>query len=142
MKLKKSKEWDTKLFDFINKVKERPFKWGKWDCCIFGISALESMTDELPLKSHWKNKKEAMDFIDSEGGTLNKIASKYLKDWGLDVIDKMFITAGDICIVKEEQTGEDIIGVCTGNMIACVCEEGFTFKGNLNAKKVWRVRSV
>ena len=137
MKVKKQAQWDIKLYEFINKSKDKPFKWGKWDCCIFGIEAIKEMTGELPLKSHWKNKKEAMDFIATEG-TLNKIMTKYLKEWNLFVIDKMFITAGDIALVKDEND-EELVGVCTGNMIACVCEAGFTFKGNMTAKKVWRI---
>ena len=94
---------------------------------------------ELPDGSTIKvnDKKEAMDFIATEG-TLNKLMTKYLKEWNLFVIDKMFITAGDIALVKDEND-EELVGVCTGNMIACVCEAGFTFKGNMTAKKVWRI---
>ena len=65
--------------------------------------------------------------------------TKYLKLWDLYIIDKMYITAGDIALVKDDN-GEELVGVCTGNMIACVYEEGLTFKGNLSAKKVWRVK--
>ena len=139
MKVAKKEQWDSKLYEFINDSRDKPFKWGKWDCCIFGIDAIKAMTGDLPLKSHWKNKNEAMEFIATEV-SLNKIMTKYLREWGLDIIDKMFITAGDIALVKDEN-GEELVGVCTGNMIACVCEDGFTFKGNLTAKKVWRIRN-
>ena len=139
MKVAKKEQWDSKLYEFINDSRDKPFNWGKWDCCIFGIDAIKAMTGDLPLKSHWKNKNEAMEFIATEG-SLNKIMTKYLREWGLDIIDKMFITAGDIALVKDEN-GEELVGVCTGNMIACVCEDGFTFKGNLTAKKVWRIRN-
>lgn len=138
MKVKKSADWNSNLYQFINDVRDKPFKWGKWDCCIFGIEAIKIMTGDLPMKSHWKNKKEAYDFIDTEG-SLNKIMTKYLKLWDLYIIDKMYITAGDIALVKDDN-GEELVGVCTGNMIACVYEEGLTFKGNLSAKKVWRVK--
>ena len=77
MKVKKQAQWDIKLYEFINKSKDKPFKWGKWDCCIFGIEAIKEMTGELPLKSHWKNKKEAVKKTRLKLATLECIKSQF-----------------------------------------------------------------
>ena len=68
------------------------------------------------------------------------MTSKYAKKAGIGTVDKNYITAGDIVLLKDQANeNEELIGICTGNLIACVSEEGLTYRQNSSAKKVWRL---
>ena len=138
--MKKLPQWETHLFNFINNNTERPFAWGKWDCCIFAVEGIKAMTGKTMMKIQWQNKKEAYKFIANTGRTLNKVTSKYAKQSNIKTIEKNFITAGDIVLLEDHlNDNEELIGICTGNLIACVSEEGITYRENSRAKKVWRL---
>lgn len=138
--MKKLPQWETHLFNFINNNTERPFAWGKWDCCIFAVEGIKAMTGKTMMKIQWQNKKEAYKFIAKNGRTLNKVTSKYAKQSNIKTIEKNFITAGDIVLLEDHlNDNEELIGICTGNIIACVSEEGITYRENSRAKKVWRL---
>jgi len=138
--MKKLPQWEIRLFDFISSNKDKPFKWGKWDCCIFVIEAVRAMTETEIIKPSWNNKLEALFFIKENGKTINSATTKFLKKSGLKTIDKNFITAGDVVLLKDiHNNNEQIMGICTGNLIACVSEEGISYRENQSAVKVWRI---
>tara|TARA_B100001057_G_scaffold485664_1_gene565673 strand:+ start:2613 stop:3035 length:423 start_codon:yes stop_codon:yes gene_type:complete len=138
--MKKLPQWEIRLFDFISNNTNKAFKWGKWDCCIFVIEAVKAMTETQIIKPTWNNKLEALFFIKENGKTINSATTKFLKKSGLKTIDKNFITAGDVVLLKDiHNNNEQIMGICTGNLIACVSEEGITYRENQNAVKVWRI---
>jgi hypothetical protein len=98
------------------------------------------MTGEQILKKSWSNKKEALMFIKENGKTLKEVASKYLKKAGLSTLDKAFITAGDIVLLEDSENNfEELMGVCTGNLIVCITDYGYAYRDNHVAKKVWRI---
>ena len=138
--MKKLPQWEIRLFDFISSNKDKSFKWGKWDCCIFVIEAVRAMTETEIMKPSWNNKLEALFFIKENGKTINSATTKFLKKSGLKSIDKNFITAGDVVLLKDiHNNNEQIMGICTGNLIACVSEEGISYRENQSAVKVWRI---
>lgn len=139
--LKKVPQWDTKLFNFLREIEQKTFKWGTWDCCIFALQSIEVMTDKKTVAVTWKDKMSALRYIKKEGGSLKAIADKFVKQYGLETIQKSFITCGDIVLINEQETQEDLLGVCSGNLILCVAEGGVTYKPNEDAKKVWRISS-
>ena len=138
--MKKLPQWEIRLFDFISNSQNKSFKWGKWDCCIFCIEAVKAMTGKEITKVKWNNKLEALLFIKENGRTINQATSKYLKKVGFEVVNKNFITAGDVVLLKDtHNNNEQLMGICTGNLIACVCEDGLTYRQNQSAVKVWRI---
>ena len=63
-----------------------------------------------------------------------------MKKVGFEVVNKNFITAGDVVLLKDtHNNNEQLMGICTGNLIACVCEDGLTYRQNQSAVKVWRI---
>ena len=86
--MKKLPQWEILLFDFISSNTQKPFKWGKWDCCIFVIEAGKAMTGKAIVKVSWTNKLEALFFIKENGKTINSATSKFLKKAGLKIIEK------------------------------------------------------
>ena len=138
--MKKLPQWEILLFDFISSNTEKPFKWGKWDCCIFVIEAVKAITGKSIVEVSWTNKLEALFFIKENGKTINSATTKFLKKAGLKTIEKNFITAGDVVLLKDvHNNSEKIMGICTGNLIACVSEEGISYRENQSAVKVWRI---
>jgi hypothetical protein len=39
-------DWETRLAAYLEPLRDRPFKWGKHDCCTFAAGAVRAMTGE------------------------------------------------------------------------------------------------
>lgn len=44
--MKRLDDWQLRLNDTVEAARERPFVWGKHDCCMFAASCVEAMTGE------------------------------------------------------------------------------------------------
>lgn len=42
-------DWQRRLNDYLVKVSGRPFRYGRWDCCIYISGAVKAMTDVDPM---------------------------------------------------------------------------------------------
>jgi hypothetical protein len=137
--MKKLGNWEQNLADFLDENANKPFEWGKWDCCIFSDSAVESMTGErvIPKSLKWKNEKDAKKTIKGYGGsTLLKATIKACKDKGLKTIEIPYVKKGDIVVYKEESY---LLGISTGHNIVSPSGDGLSFKNNDLLIKAWRI---
>lgn len=50
--MKRCDDWPERLFDEIEKARNRPFAWGKWDCTCFMAACVEAMTGEDPMADY------------------------------------------------------------------------------------------
>ena len=90
------------MYKFVDEKKNKPFRWGSWDCCKFSNGIIKAMTGEslIPKSLSWKNKETAMKSIKEYGGTLNASITKACKTKKLNKVDKNFITKGDLVVFK------------------------------------------
>src|SRR5690242_8272988 len=42
--LKRYQDWPERLAAFVATMRDRPFAWGSWDCCLFVAAAIKEMT--------------------------------------------------------------------------------------------------
>ncbi len=75
----KLENWQTRLSEYINTVKEKPFSWGSNDCIMFSIGAIEAQTGINYSKKYpkYKTKVKAYSIIDEyfKGDTDNAFHS-------------------------------------------------------------------
>lgn len=136
--MKKKANWYDDLFIYLEENKDKPFKWGSWDCCRFSNGAIKAMTGKtmIPNEVKWTSKVSALKAISKYGGSLVKSIDKACKNKGLQEIKPAYITAGDLVVYD----GSDInVGICDGMNIVCVTDDGYTVLPNEKAIKVWRI---
>ena len=136
--MKKKEDWIDIFFEFIRENKDKPFEWGKWDCCIFANACIKSMTGQnlIPSTLKWKNEETAMKAIKENGKTLNGAVTKAYKAKKLQTIKPMFITTGDLVIFKEES---ELVGISDGFNILEPSDDGIEFKSHDLIIKGWRI---
>jgi hypothetical protein len=48
-------DWQSRLHNFIQANRNKPFQWGSWDCCLWVASAIQAMTD-VDIAADWRGK--------------------------------------------------------------------------------------
>ncbi len=136
--MKKLIDWEIKFNLFIEKNKNKPFKWGTWDCCKFSNALIKEITGEdlIPKKLKWKDETSAMESIKKYGKTLLKSIDKACKSKKIAVIDKMYVSKGDLVVYKEET---ELVGICDGMNILSPSEDGIEVKPTELIIKAWRI---
>ena len=123
--------WERRLQAYLDEI--GPFQWGKTDCCMFTVGAVEAVSGVNYGKGYrYKTAAGAARVLAKEGG-VSAIATKYL---GEPKSVKM-AQRGD---VVSFETGEGIaLGVCVGDKIAAMQEGGLIFLPMNQAIKAWSV---
>ena len=65
-------DWQIKFDVFVEANTNKPFEWGKWDCCLFSDACIKAMTGQslIPKELHWDDKESALETIRDYGNTL------------------------------------------------------------------------
>ena len=137
----KEVDWVTKLMDFIQEVKDKPFEWGKWDCCIFADEALYRISGKRVIPDGikgWATEEEAQKTIKAYGKTLGNSLNKAAKKAGMKEIDLPYLSTGDLVLMKTEVGGE-IAGICVGHWLFAPTDDGLTNKRLDMALRAWRI---
>jgi len=136
--MKKIVDWEIKFNAFIEKNKNKPFKWGSWDCCKFSNALIKKITNEdlIPKSLKWTDEKSAMKAIKTYNKTLLKSIEKACKSKGVKEIYKAYMTKGDLVVYKEES---ELVGISDGMNVLTPTDDGIGVKNNVNILKVWRI---
>jgi len=136
--MKKLIDWEITFNDFIDENKNKPFAWGSWDCCKFSNACIKKITGEdlIPKTLKWKDETSAMESIKKYGKTLLKSIDKACKSKKIAVIDKMYVSKGDLVVYKEET---ELVGICDGMNILSPSEDGIEVKPTELIIKAWRI---
>tara|TARA_R100001460_G_scaffold26422_1_gene53419 strand:+ start:661 stop:1077 length:417 start_codon:yes stop_codon:yes gene_type:complete len=136
--MKKKEDWIDIFFEFIRENKDKPFEWGKWDCCIFANACIKAMTGQnlIPNTLKWKNEETAMKAIKDYGKTLKGAVTKACKTKKLQEVKPAFITTGDLVVFKEDS---ELVGISDGFNILAPSEDGIAFKSHDLIVKGWRI---
>lgn len=129
--------WEKALANYIEEVRHTPFKRGEHDCFIFAVKCEEAISGVTRFPELYQAKYHNLfgankAFIkNGYRGMLNCIDSRCIE------IDVNFMQRGDwVAIDSHEGLA---IGVCVGNKIAGVGEDGLVFLDNSKAKAAWSI---
>ena len=136
--MKKIVDWEIKFNAFIKKNKNKPFKWGSWDCCKFSNALIKEITGEdlIPKTLKWNDENSAMKAIKTYNKTLLKSIEKACKAKDVKEIEKAFVSKGDLVVYKEET---ELVGISDGLSVLTPTDDCIGVKNNVNILKVWRI---
>lgn len=131
----KHPDWQNRLNAVMKAAIERPFSWGKHDCCLFAADCAQAMCGDdyaADWRGTYDSETGAKKAILTGGGTLEKVIGKYL-----DEVPVKLAQRGDIAIV--ENGGVKCAGVVYSGSVWVPGENGLV---SLRVKplSVWRVR--
>ena len=133
----------TQLAKYLEKIKNKPFKYGALDCAIFTASAVDSQVGtklKSKLFGKYKNLKDIAKRIKEIGkGGYTKAIEKICKDNKFKEISPDYAQRGDVCIMKDKnKTVVGIIGL--NNKPVFVGKEGGLVEFDKDiVKRVWRI---
>lgn len=136
--MKKKENWEIKFNSFIDKNKNKPFKWGSWDCCKFSNAVIKEITGEdlIPKSLKWNDEASAMKAIKTYNKTLLKSIEKACKAKGVKEINKNYVSKGDLVVYKEES---ELVGISDGLSVLTPTDDCIGVKNDVNVLKVWRI---
>lgn len=134
----KKENWEILLHDYLASVQNKKFNWAKWNCCNFIDGYISHITDTkfIPSEITWKNKKTALEAIRELGDTFLEAVEGVCKQKKYPIVQKSFISIGDIVFFKEK---EHLMGIYDGNSIKAVSDDGLVKKDLSTVIKAWRV---
>tara|TARA_Y100000114_G_scaffold77252_1_gene70953 strand:- start:565 stop:987 length:423 start_codon:yes stop_codon:yes gene_type:complete len=132
-------DWQIHLHNYLRDNRDRDFKWGDWDCCVFADGAIHSISGVhvIPEELKWTNESDAMESIQKYGRTFANAIKKAARASGLEPIDNAQITAGDLCVYMNDN--EEVCGICDGYALVSPAEQGYAFNRCDTVRIAWRV---
>ena len=136
--MKKILDWEIKFNNFIYENKNKPFAWGKWDCCKFSNAIIKEITGEdlIPKTLKWKDEATALEAIKKYGKTLLKSIEKACKSKGIKQIETAYVSKGDLVVYKEDS---ELVGIHDGMCILSVSEDGIVTKESSLIVAAWNI---
>jgi hypothetical protein len=122
--------WERRLDAVI--IEDRPFEWGKSDCCKFAARCIKAMVGKDPSE-RWQ-------YADEYGA--GRVLRKY---GGVDGVatflfgpskEPLTSNRGDLVMVEAPQR---MLGICIGHLVAIQGSHGVEFVPLSSALKAWSI---
>ena len=123
---------------FIEKNFDKPFEWGKWDCCLFSDACIKAITGEslIPKQLVWSDEKSAIQAITGYGKTLKNSISKAAKKKKLQKVDINYLQKGDLVVI--DNNGQ-VCGIYDGSKTIGPNDEGIAAISGSKILAAWRI---
>ena len=107
--------WEHKLNEYIEANKDKAFKYGTWDCCIFTAGAVHAITGINHIKGFkYKSKKVAEKILEANGGIVTILDEKFKQ------IPSSLAKRGDLVLYNQA------VGICIGARGLFLNPEGYS----------------
>ena len=116
-------DWPSRLAAALEAARDKPFRWGKFDCGLFAGDCVLAMTDVDPVALYRGQ------YTDEDGARATMLA---LSGGGLRAVwnaalgpamnNVRFAKRGDVVLV--EVGGVEATGIVAGSRVACLSEAG------------------
>lgn len=132
--------WERHLTALIRRSRNRPFKWGSFDCCGFaadGVVAVAGFDPFLPWRGKYGFISQASALVDAAGGNLLSAARAHL-DWlGIPEVSAITARTGDIGAWMGQTSA--VLGVIASERLAIPQAVGLAFVPLDECETAWRV---
>jgi len=97
--------WQSEFDLLITSSRNRPFEWGKWDCCLFVADAILAVTGEdlaAGLRGHYSSLREARWLLRARYGSasIERSVARLFSIAGIPEITPGFAMRGDPVIAR------------------------------------------
>ena len=144
--MKKKLDWEIDFHKFLDKNKNRPFEWGKWDCICMSNEIVKVISGQTLLPKSWqkwKNELEAVKAImklSNGKGLAVGIQNAINKTTGWSAINKNFVTKGDLIVFQlVDGDGDSVSAIHNGFGAICSSDDGIDIKSDINITHAWRL---
>ena len=120
----------SRLHDYIQSVKDRPFEWGTFDCYCFASKAIEVQTGKgLPLTYGYKTAKGALRQLKSFHREAHLTSTEAYLDWAYMRLPKGVLphSGGLVSRVYDDPYFKSILGICVGDKVVFPGANGLEF---------------
>lgn len=125
-------DWPERLFDYLESVRSKPFKYGENDCCLFVANAVEAMTGIDPAEEFRGYDEDGAKEILSRFGGLEGLAEYVCEKSGFPEVPVSMAQRGDVVLAK------DMLGICLGRRVAAPGKSGVVYLPR-TFDRAWRV---
>lgn len=136
--MKKKVDWQIDFNKFVEKNFDKPFAWGKWDCCLFSDACIKAITGEslIPKQLVWSDEKSAIQAITGYGKTLKNSISKAAKKKKLQKVDINYLQKGDLVVI--DNNGQ-VCGIYDGSKTIGPNDMGIAAISGSKILEAWRI---
>lgn len=136
------KDWEFKMASFIAQRRNKPFKWGKNDCCLFGADHVVNIT-KYDFASDFRNKYQthfgAVHLLEEHGARTVEDLMHIMECMYLRLQPLKHCMRGDLVTKICNAHIGPALGVCVGTHAAFVSEFGLEFFPVLSCNKSWGI---
>ncbi len=143
MLLVRYEDWPTRLAKFTELIRDIPFTWGQWDCCLTACSAMKAITGVDPaasMRGKYKTPLGAARVLRKfAGGGVEEAAERVAMELGAREIPVSYAQRGDFVVLNTE-VGDSLGTVdLSGHNILVTSADGAVFLPLSLARRAWRV---
>lgn len=130
--------WEGRLNELVQNADSKKYQLGEHDCFRFACEVIQALTGVdrwQEFEGKYSTRDEALELIYKKGETFETAG-----DWFFGAhnsIHRNYAQRGDICAVA--QNDEKHLGVCVGNHIVMLSENGILLLPLKQALRVWKV---
>lgn len=127
-------DWQSRLAAFVQARAHMPFAWGRNDCCLFTVDAVQAMTgiDHASRFRGYSTALGAARVVERQGG----IRQLAIDAWG-EPVPALRAGVGDVVLVVNE--GRELLAVCNGTTAIGPGPDGIAVMGVDAAVAAWKI---
>lgn len=132
-------DWEGRLERFFEACESRRFRYGTFDCCLFGADAIREETGQDPMANLriYRGMEEARRLLKSLGGLERAIADS-AATFGLKEIPVLMARRGDLVLLGGRTAAAGILGL-DGRMARFPDRQGLRLVPVELCRRAWRV---
>jgi hypothetical protein len=136
-------DWQVRLGNYFSSVRDREFKWGEFDCCIFACDAVREQTG-LDLAAEFRGiyfsygsaVKMMRRFC---GGGVEQVAEKVTAQFNIPEVPRLCARRGDVMLLDTERgPALGIVGL-DGWMVFGASFKGLSRTPLVLCRRAWRI---
>lgn len=137
-------DWPSRLDRYVAATRDKRFRWGEVDCCLWACGAVAAMTGvdpAAPLRGRYHDLDGAIGALTAFAGgglleTVRKLASEHGKQ---ELRGPLYAQRGDLVVARGPRGWPDGLGVCTGGSAAYLTPKGLRHVRLKHAVAAWRI---
>jgi hypothetical protein len=127
--------WVERLYEIVEARQAAPFEYGTQDCGQFAAACVDAITGSAwaaELATQYTDERTAIRFLARSGGLEGAVTARLG-----DPVPPLAAQRGDVCLVNG--LPEPGLGICLGEVVACVNDGGLVMHPLECVVKAWRV---
>ena len=144
--LRRKHDWPKLLHEYLNSVRDRPFKWGQHDCALFFCGAVEAMTGvdlARDFRGEYSSRGAAVRRMRAfADGGLEQLVEKRAAAYSIPEVPVAFAQRGDGLLFETPQGQGPALGIVAldGMHVLSVSPGKTLFVGRvMDCRRAWRI---